>query len=678
MPSASTGTGVMTPSMSDTSAIQTQRAPHQEDEKISMAPPNESKIPEVDGASDESDESDTAKRAKLGHVALQVRTKKKKTDRIKELETLVNAMEDKHALLLTRFNAFQAQVNSGIGTGDAEADANEEPNSRIVRRRLNPQYWKKFQEAPYQKNVYPIDVLIGEPELPKTRKKWSHFAVAMIDDEEEEDQREPTISESVQEEFNGDAEKELRIMKGTAMPERIRLSIFSVQYLLKKLLDTKTGIPHGYSSKGVIMLRPYKPFFLGESALRTGLTRLLKLIENLERQRGRSNSTESDREQIESARDSDGNYTVIELHDLKDMLEKLELVCCDECTELLHDNFQTTAIARDIVQCLLNFFDDFVKPIHDRHRKRTSSRVAFADLWHLFQPGDEIIMKPKEIVDEEHPWYASLLRVLRVQGGRPHIYPRDVAPYISGVQAVIQPAAPPPPAGTPVREPPPPRPKSINGIIPFTVDAYYLDFNGHRILPIRKRFFIEPFAGERDVQELEVYPYEFASDSENHLQRETLIAQGKRFLEYVYSKAASHVECKGAELDTRDELSEQLLVDMREYWKWNNTIRPVYQVPEELDVSETSDCYLPIQCREGPDCRHRKTRIFSDQFVDKDHMDDHVEKHKYFQIGSSLQPKQMPSLTDDDLAICTFRLFAWGLHSRKWGTYALVFGSICG
>jgi hypothetical protein len=178
---------------------------------------------------------------------------------------------------------------------------------------------------------------------------------------------------------------------------------------------------------------------------------------------------------------------------------------------------------------------------------------------------------------------------------------------------------------------------------------------------------MEPYSGERDIKELEVFPYEFVPSNDKDLQKTSLITRGSKFVDYVFSKAASHVECQGVELVTSDELNEQLLVDMKEVWRWNSVARPMYFVPEELDVAETSDCRFPQQCRDGPNCRHRKTRIFSDQYVDKDHMDEHVEKHAYFQISSVLKIRQRPDLSDDDLAICTYRLHAWGLQSRKWG-----------
>jgi hypothetical protein len=625
-----------------------------------------------DSDSSDSEISDTEERAKLEHVAHQVsRVKSKKKDKIKELEKLIQKLTTEQTTLAGRITQLQASVNTGGGPVEADPDRVDEPNSRLVKCCLNPQYWKKFQDAPLSKTVYPVDVLVGEPVLPRARKKWSVFSEVERDEDEYEEQPEQPTLDSTPNESKQDAQKELEKMRGNAMPERIRLSIFAIQYLLRQILDRKTGIPHGYSSKGVIMLRPYKPLFLGETRLRSHLSKLMRRLQSFEDRRQDSISPPNPPEEVQNGNDQvERKCVIIQLTDLREILEERELWCCDDCTELLHDNFQTTTVAKDIIQCLLDFIEEYLKPVHTDHRHRYKRHIAFSDLWHLFQPGDEIIMKPKDVLDDEMTWHASLLRVLRVQGGRPHLYPKDTAPYISGVHAAPPMGnPPPPPPGIAAREMPPPRPKPINGIIPFTIDAYYLDFNGQRVIPIRRRFFIESYSGLRDIQDLDVYPVQFASESSPSFSRDTLISRGRKFLDYIYSKAASHVECRGEELQFKEDLREQLVVDMRECWKWSTNARPTYLPPEELDVAETSDCYLILTCRAGADCHHRKTRIFSDQYVDKEHMDDHVELHRYFSTTSAIQSKQQPELTDNDLAICTFRVYAWALQSRKWGLF---------
>ncbi|KAF2647422.1 hypothetical protein K491DRAFT_784737 [Lophiostoma macrostomum CBS 122681] len=590
-------------------------------------------------------------------------------DRIGALEYKVRMMEYKHDALRYRFKSFRENVMGAPEKADLDAIEPEVPNSRLIVCRMNPQFWKNFSEAPYQSEVYPIDVLIGDPELPKAKKKWSQHAWVEMDKNEDEQRELHRETGPTSEDSDAKAQHELTNMRGETMPERIRLSLFAVQYLFRRLLDVETGIPHHYCSTGVILLRPYKPLFLEQCNIRSRLAWFHELLDSLERSGNdvNHNNREADTD-AQSGCKIPRDLRVLQMHDLTSMLSKLDLSCCDSCSERLLNDFATVQWAKLIIQCLLEFITDYADPVHQRHRRRSLARIAFCDLWHLFKPGDEVMLKTKDTPDDELSWHTSLFRVLRVQGGRPHIYSREDAPNLRGFHPPPPPPEKPsPPQGTLTKEPsPPPRPRAVNGIIPFTVDAYYLDFNGHRLTPIRRRFFIESYAGEREVRELVIIPYEIVSSDYKALQKSALIARGHKFVDYVFSKTASHVECRGLELTTNDDINEQLLVDTTLFWKGNNVARPTYFVPEELDVAETNDCAIADQYCQGAHCQHMRTLILTDQYVDKYHMDEHVEQHEYLQLRSVLKPWQRPDLTDDDLALCTYRLYAWGLQSRRW------------
>jgi hypothetical protein len=64
-----------------------------------------------------------------------------------------------------------------------------------------------------------------------------------------------------------------------------------------------------------------------------------------------------------------------------------------------------------------------------------------------------------------------------------------------------------------------------------------------------------------------VFPFKYVL--EIYGMKETFVARGKQFADYVYAKIASHVDWNGPGLETNDGLQDQVLFDRREYWKPN-------------------------------------------------------------------------------------------------------------
>jgi len=237
------------------------------------------------------------------------------------------------------------------------------------------------------------------------------------------------------------------------------------------------------------------------------------------------------------------------------------------------------------------------------------------------------------------------MRILMTAGGRRAIMPKLPAPvFPTPVKLLI-------PEDT--IEP-------INGINPFCIYAYYLDFNGSRLVPVRRRIVIAPYSGERNIMDLDVVPVNYASDT-----AEMLRTRGEKFIKFVTSLIAPYVDCKGLELCTREELNDKVIVDMKGYLGSNPGDMPTFQEPEELDISETSDCYKGADCDYGSFSCYHRSEIVHDQMFDLAAYREYVEDKPVFHPLSGTQnagPRELP-----DFSICYYRVFAYKLRSREWG-----------
>lgn len=192
---------------------------------------------------------------------------------------------------------------------------------------------------------------------------------------------------------------------------------------------------------------------------------------------------------------------------------------------------------RGLYQCLKSeLADEFAS--HQRLRARTasttkddnSSVVKFAELWHLFAPGDLIYV----------PKISQALIVLAVRGGRPHLIDENApAPYKpynpygvadSNANQIAR------------------RLKPTEDISDFVITCFYLGLNGGIVGPVQVQKSIEPFEGSREIKSLDVMPIEFADARVLRLRQEEarnckglkdfLIARGRVFAELIRSEEA--------------------------------------------------------------------------------------------------------------------------------------------
>lgn len=549
---------------------------------------------------------------------------------------------------------------------------------------IEPKFWKTFQVVGRMaKQISSVDVLVGDQAYLSTDEALKRRAGSSFTNHatEQKDHLHDALIDTA-------AMKELDDMRGRYMPEIIRINVFLLQYLLRTILGVKAEISHDPSHSGLLLFNPYRNILRNSDMLIEKLETFVKLIGSYESE----NRTE-DGDQSRDARSGptiypnmetgtlsamkqcqdDINYSgesqdadtaepvTLTIAAIQGIMEKLDIPCCAECYSNLLEEFNTTKEAKDTVKCFLFFVQEYLIPVHETYRKRVPTQVTFSQLWHVFQPGDHLTTNADPDVDYHNSFdlYSSIWKVLRVQGGRRSIC-RSNSSSLSG---------PLPPLPAQCRQPPR-LPVPVNGILPFTIDTYVLDYDGLTIVPVRRRFFISPFIGQRKIVDLEVFPSEYASG--RLASRDVLIKRGKKFFEYVTSgRTGCHVDVQGTNLRHMQEIfDEQMIIDPTTYWENTTHLnRAIFSQPEYLYNKETKHYCTS----DTVDSFCQRNHLFyavptvSDEYVDQDSMDSFTRNEHAFEDYSERILKDKPEMTDDDFAICTHQVPGWLLRSRKFG-----------
>lgn len=218
----------------------------------------------------------------------------------------------------------------------------------------------------------------------------------------------------------------------------------------------------------------------------------------------------------------------------------------------------------------------------------------------------------------------------------------------------------------------------------ITIKCVYIDFDGKQLGPVSKVFRIPRFEREKTVTSLEVYPLQFhpfrkentddATSEPGNALKKYLVNRGRTFLKVAAVRLATiqPMYYAGPALQTRDEIESQVVVDFEAAFG----IEPWRPELETLIGSEISDDPKIKSSKCDADC-------CTHQFV---HDDSYVETKRNEEFMGHLLPEtreDMPSvaiiprpldakmpearLTEDDLAIMSYRVFGFVLRNRKWG-----------
>ena len=281
---------------------------------------------------------------------------------------------------------------------------------------------------------------------------------------------------------------------------------------------------------------------------------------------------------IGSARDDDSKPQADESKPAKDdELEHLKLR-----TLTNEDRGSDGLKAYEDLKCLLEFYEEYVKPRWDYLRSNQVKQVRYGDLCTIFQPGDEVVQpdQPQKV------W-----RVLKITGGRPrleHLYTGDFN-RSGDSQTSIDSESGTDKEKVPQDDKETKRSKRKGGEGSsdrgqwsiFHIDGYYIDFNGKDFGAVHIHTQIVYFSGLRDVKSIRPHPLRFADNYDSV--RRGYMNLGRRFLELTHMKLRYYdgrtlikkpnnawLAVAGHPIHRPEDISSQVVIDMEKAFQVTN------------------------------------------------------------------------------------------------------------
>ncbi|KAK8063522.1 hypothetical protein PG996_008174 [Apiospora saccharicola] len=437
--------------------------------------------------------------------------------------------------------------------------------------------------------VFDIDVLVDEPAVGSLGRGQAAFEPQGIPSPPRQSLGEPV-------------EAHLQtILEASQLPERIQINSLPIIRGMEQAVKFPIG-----RGLPVVFVRPYKILDYFRNDIQSWYLNLKARVDNVETEQSKETIADTKRPML-ARTDSSSS----------DDLESRETV--------------------EHMECLIKFMEETVQPYVQRLRSPGCQKVSFADLWHVFRPGDEVC----------HENGQQAYRVMHVghAGHRPVV-------SRSG--------------------------RSQHDQHPICIVCIYIDFDGRVLGPVQQYFWIERFDGLKFVKSLPLYPLR----GEPRL-RERLVARGVKFFQ---STEISHLHYQGPTLDNRDEIDSQVVVDFEEAYsvlqKGAAGKASVDQGNERLIQPTIHNLvgYSFTQARVIPTCDHECCEhqdVYDDAEIDKTLSEDYIATfapHSTSAMWSLLlhprlrteaQSEENP-IMEWEYLIMTRRVWAYIMRSRKW------------
>ncbi|RDL40429.1 uncharacterized protein BP5553_00408 [Venustampulla echinocandica] len=505
-----------------------------------------------------------------------------------------------------------------------------------------------------EKDSYAINILVGEPTIDyKTFKQYGTWYGKISGQAEKAQEHKVPVKQEL-------------ITGKAPLPERIRIHSTQILDILAQIHGSEISSFRSKQLEPLVFIRPFKALFYYYPLLREWCQKLEMKFDlqngtcagdRPEAKTGSSEFTHSSTNEIRGNdvhNEESKEPVTFEPHpgtETKNGGEDGEGPDGED-----PDDEATSIVALEHLQCLLKFIDSDISRKVDYLNSAACQKITFSDIWYLFKPGDEVIGSDGK----------QAYRIISVVSSGHKVIP-PWRNYFDQSSAKSEET-------------------------PITIKCVYVDFDGKQLGPVSKPFNIKRFEGERAVTSLEVYPLRFhpartvEPSSGNRDQsvapdcslRQRLIDRGRKFLEVAGVK---HMYYTGLTLETKDEVESQVVVDFetafavveehgREPWKPN--LETIIGAPDEVEDIESCDA----------ECCLRENI----------HDDSYVEEKRNEEYMGSLLPKtrdELPSvvifprllrdtkrpqnaLSDEDLAIMSYRVFGFVLRSRKWAKLDLT------
>ncbi|KAL6410848.1 AAA family ATPase [Ilyonectria robusta] len=237
---------------------------------------------------------------------------------------------------------------------------------------------------------------------------------------------------------------------------------------------------------------------------------------------------------------------------------------------------------------LLEFVEKYLHEkvtLFDRLKKGLEDKIAFEDLWMLFDTGDTIYSPYVEggVVLKHHEeshttktrYVPQAFRVLSTAGGLP--WRRTLAPKQSDpgddilgnpffskwpIKGLRHAALPEMQDGIPSAQ------RNKDKFAPLHVVCFNIDFNGVKYGPVHEIFSFRPYDGLVDITSLEAYPIQYLKTQPGRFpggdeqpEEDSLLQRGRKFID---ATAVSHLSHEGLSVGkSRHEINSAVIVDFK-------------------------------------------------------------------------------------------------------------------
>lgn len=300
--------------------------------------------------------------------------------------------------------------------------------------------------------------------------------------------------------------------------------------------------------------------------------------------------------------------------------------------------------------CLVEFIDMIQARSHYL-LSGSCTKVTFADVWHLFKPGDEVLDQEKR----------QAYRILSINSSGHRTLPPwkdlDSEQPEYGEQAIL-------------------------------LHCVYITFDGEMLGSIRKNFRIASFEGEVDLSSLPILPLRLViKDPESNAAqdatgfRQDLINRGKMFIRMAKSTPMHY---NGPLLHPREEVDSQVVVDFEQafaFWaRAPNFTRPFVEKLIGKPIGQPLPhivCYA--SCCAGENVYHD---AYAEQRWNEDYIgtlipdpQDRKQKPSLAIYPRAIRDRTFDEtgLSDEDLVIMSYKVCGFVLRNRKWGKLRFYF-----
>lgn len=352
---------------------------------------------------------------------------------------------------------------------------------------------------------------------------------------------------------------------------------------------------------------------------------------------------------------------------IRDMIARLEF----QTQEPYQSEQELAALKTTLehMKCLADFMDHRLLPHVNRIMNPATTKICFRDLWYIFRPGEDVYMALRRLrgavfkgamdatPETFRRRYHMLWRVTGTGGGRPNISrSQDHEPNV--------------------------KPN------PFKVNCYYLDYDGKLFLPITHTFTIMPWIGERDINNLELYPIRYMKNGQERLRdvhergRANFRTIATGFKHYYYSGLTMVTQPCGCALQKepmhQEYIESEVIVDYRstmlKHPSWRPKPAPWKKPPQHDDELQERCC---VQYFADIKNQRRVVRTEQEYVHDDHHVDrelsrvfrDHEQILSPVPSGWASNAEMVP---EKDVGLLAGRVFAFVLRTRSFSALWLL------